>query len=125
MTLSDPLLFRVERPDSLPSSLADAVGVALGSARVRPGERVGVLWETYGLVSHPEPFRVTLTVTREGETLLAAGRMLDPVARIAQGAGDILRGVVVVFEQQNLTAIASFHAPHRSYRRDPATFKPS
>lgn len=68
--LSDPLLFRVERPDSLPSSLADAVGLALGSPRVRAGERVGVFWETYGLVTHPEPFRVTLTVTRESKGLL-------------------------------------------------------
>jgi hypothetical protein len=70
VALSDPLLFRVERPDSLPLSLGDAVGLALGSPRLSPGERVGVFWETYGLASHPEPFRVTLTVAREGEGLL-------------------------------------------------------
>jgi len=70
VTLSDPLLFRVERPDSLPSSLPEAVGAALGSAGVDPGERVGVFWETYGLASHPEPFRVTLTLTRESASFL-------------------------------------------------------
>ena len=70
VALSDPLLFRVEQPDSLPLSLGDAVGLALGSPQLSPGERVGVFWETYGLAAHPQPFRVTLTGRREGASLL-------------------------------------------------------
>lgn len=48
---SDLLLLR--EPEPLPDSLAAAVAAARGSVRVRPGERLGVYWEIYGLESAP------------------------------------------------------------------------
>lgn len=47
--------------DSLPESRADAIALARGSLKVRPGERVGVYWELYGLALRlPEPLEVSL-----------------------------------------------------------------
>jgi hypothetical protein len=47
LALSDLLLLR--DADALPDSLADAAALARGSDRVRPGERLAVYWEIYGL----------------------------------------------------------------------------
>jgi hypothetical protein len=70
IALSDPLLFNVEQPDSLPQSLPDVVASTLGTARVIQGGRVGVFWETYGLADRREGFRTTLTLTRTGKSFL-------------------------------------------------------
>lgn len=47
ISLSDLLLLRGDT--ELPESLEEAVPLARGSARVVPGERIGIYWETYGI----------------------------------------------------------------------------
>lgn len=47
ISLSDLLLLRSDT--ELPDSLAAAVPLARGSARVRPGEQLGIYWEAYGV----------------------------------------------------------------------------
>lgn len=70
VTLSDPLLLRSTPDDSLYPTLADVLPLVRPAARARPGERVGVFWETYGLQGVTHPFRVALTVTRVGRSWL-------------------------------------------------------
>ena len=68
VAVSDPLMLRVSREDSLPQSLPDALPLVRPATRARRGERVGVFWETYGLEHSAAPFRVTLAVTRRGRS---------------------------------------------------------
>jgi hypothetical protein len=66
--ISDLLLFHPQ--DSLPDSLAVAARDALGSLRVRSGERVGVYWEVYGLGGRDDQLSITVTLVREGKSWL-------------------------------------------------------
>jgi hypothetical protein len=59
LALSDLLLLRAPAP--LPDSLAAAIAEARGSTRVRPGEELGVYWETYG-VAGDQPVPLTLSL---------------------------------------------------------------
>jgi hypothetical protein len=67
VTLSDPLLLTRAPDDSLRPSLADVLPLARSTGRVRPGERVWVFWETYGL-EDPGPVRITLSVAHAGRS---------------------------------------------------------
>lgn len=57
--VSDLLL--LSTPDELPDSLPAAMSRVRGSTRVRPGERIGVYWEVYGLESE-RPQSVTMSL---------------------------------------------------------------
>jgi hypothetical protein len=74
LAVSDLLLLR--EPEPLPDSLAPAVENARASVRVRPGERVGVYWELYGLsADRPEPLSMSLRLLEErGGWLRRLGR---------------------------------------------------
>jgi hypothetical protein len=78
LSLSDLLLF-VPTADSLPETRDGATALARGSTRVKPGERIGVYWELYGLV----PYRI--------ETLRVSLRLVEADAgwlrRLAQRVG--------------------------------------
>lgn len=63
VSLSDVLL--LGDPDPLPATLDEAVPRARGSTRVRPGERVGLFWEVYGLPAQADTVAFSLQVTRE------------------------------------------------------------
>lgn len=52
------------RPDSLPRSLEDAVSVALGSTRVRAGERLGLFWEVYRVPAGTQTLSISVEVER-------------------------------------------------------------
>lgn len=68
LALSDLLL--LERADRLPDSLAAAVPLARHLERVRPGERLGVYWEVFGLGPGAEELSVSLTLAGEGASWL-------------------------------------------------------
>lgn len=70
VTLSDPLLLRGAPGDSLHPTLADVLPLVRPVAQARRGERVPVFWETYGLGRSAQGYRVTLTVTRAGQSWL-------------------------------------------------------
>jgi hypothetical protein len=70
VAISDPLLLRATRGDSVHPSLADVLPLARPVAQARRGERVPVFWETYGLQRFPQSFRVTLTVTQGEQSWL-------------------------------------------------------
>jgi hypothetical protein len=74
LAVSDLLLLR--EPEPLPDSLAPAVENARASVRVRPGERVGVYWELYGLsADRPESLSMSLRLLEErGGWLRRLGR---------------------------------------------------
>ena len=78
--VSDLLL--LAHPDARPESLEDAARIARGTAEVRPGERVGVFWEMYGLApSDSVMVRVGLVAPRAGW----ARRQLEAIG-VARGA---------------------------------------
>lgn len=68
LALSDLLL--LERADTLPDSLATALPLARPLQRVRPGERLAVYWELYGLGPRTEELAVSLTLAAEGASWL-------------------------------------------------------
>lgn len=70
ITLSDPLLLRTMPADSTHPSLADVLPLVRSTAEVRRGESIIVFWETYGLQTLAQSFRVTLSVTQMGRTWL-------------------------------------------------------
>jgi len=77
LSLSDLLLLR--GGTELPTSLEEAAPLARGSHRVRPGEQLGIYWETYGI----DP--------AETELLTMSLRLLQPrvgwLRRLGQRAG--------------------------------------
>jgi hypothetical protein len=68
LALSDLLL--LEGVDTLPDSLAAAVRLARPLERARPGERLGVYWEVFGLGLPAEELSVSLTLVVEGGSWL-------------------------------------------------------
>jgi hypothetical protein len=86
--LSDILL--LARTDSLPATLEDARGAARGSARVKPGEKLGLFWEVYGLPAQPDTLSVAVSITpvaRPGIARRAAERLglATPAAPVRVG----------------------------------------
>jgi hypothetical protein len=76
MAVSDLLLLR--STESLPDSLAAAVEEARGSDRVRPGEKLGVYWEVYGLSTadaRPLTMSLRLLDRRQGAVRRLAERI--------------------------------------------------
>ncbi|MBA4156527.1 MAG: hypothetical protein H0X65_03505 [Gemmatimonadetes bacterium] len=63
IAVSDLLLISGEEP--LPDVLADAIPRALGSARIPPGERIGVFWEVYGITEGEEEIGVSVNLLDE------------------------------------------------------------
>lgn len=79
--ISDLLL--LETPDQLPDSLPSAAPRARRSTMVRPGERVGVYWEMYGLTARRDD-EITLSlrlVEQEVSWIRGVGRRLGLVDR--------------------------------------------
>jgi hypothetical protein len=68
LAISDLLL--LERPDSLPTILDDAVPLARGSDRARVADRLGVFWEVYGIDAPNDTLAYTVTVTPTNESWL-------------------------------------------------------
>lgn len=70
-------LLVVEPHDPLPRTLAAAAGVARGSTRVKPGERIGIYFELYGLPPATVAATLALSVVprREGWMQRAARRL--------------------------------------------------
>jgi hypothetical protein len=103
--LSDILLLSAE--GGMPVTLDEAIPFARGSDQVRPGERVGLFWEVYGLPKDLDTLQVSVTVARtSGVGLLrgAAQRMglasaLSPVRvqwREAAEGKDVLARALAV-----------------------------
>jgi hypothetical protein len=89
ITLSDILL--LAPADPLPRSLPEVVPAARGSTRLRPGERVGMYWEMYGLPPGTRAIDVSVTLNRDGRNWL--GRTTSPVQlswREEPGEGAVL-----------------------------------
>ncbi len=63
--ISDMLVTAGDAP--LPNSLEPAIAKALGSLRVRAGEKIGVFWEVYGLGPDPESVSLYLALQQVGE----------------------------------------------------------
>jgi hypothetical protein len=63
--LSDILL--LTRGDSLPSSLEEATPLARGTYRVKPGERLGLFWEVYGLASQNDTLALGVSIARTNQ----------------------------------------------------------
>ena len=64
-------LLVTEPASPLPDDLDRAAQLALGSLRVRPGQRLGLYWEIYGIGERPEPLTVWLVAGKLDE----AGRL--------------------------------------------------
>ena len=74
-TVSELLLLDGPLPPS--ATLADAIPRLLGRSWVRPGDRIAIAWELFGLGYRDEPLGYRLTVVPEGEGLLRrAARVL-------------------------------------------------
>jgi hypothetical protein len=84
--VSDLLL--LAHPEARPEDLDEAARIARGSAEVRPGERVGVFWEMYGL---PAGDSVTIRVGLMSPQAGWARRRLEAVG-IARGARPVRMG---------------------------------
>ncbi len=82
VSVSDVLL--LEDGGSLPETLDDAVSRARASDRVRPGERLGLFWEVYGLPARPDTVAVSVSVVprRVGG---AARRAAERVGLVSPG----------------------------------------
>lgn len=65
LAVSDLLVY--DAVGGLPRALQEALPHVRGTTTVRGGERVGVLWETYGLSRDGETVAVTLTIERVGD----------------------------------------------------------
>jgi hypothetical protein len=100
LALSDILLLR--EADPLPDSLADAAPLARGSDRVRPGERLGVYWEVYGLSEE------------EIETLAVSVRLVDRrggwLRRAAERMGVVSESAPIRLRWQEQASSAAFIA---------------
>jgi hypothetical protein len=68
VALSDLLL--LDWADTLPDSPAAAIPLARPRQRARPGERLGLYWEVFGLGPGAEELAVSLTLAREGKSWL-------------------------------------------------------
>jgi len=84
--VSDLLL--LAHPDARPEDLDEAARLARGSTDVRPGERIGVFWEMYGL---PADDSVTVRVGLLGERPGWARRQLESLG-IARGSRPVRLG---------------------------------
>ncbi|HVH14011.1 MAG TPA: hypothetical protein VM759_13205, partial [Longimicrobium sp.] len=84
--VSDLLL--LAHPDARPEDLDEAARIARGSADVRPGERVGVFWEMYGL---PDGDSITVRVGLMAPQAGWARRRLEAIG-LARGARPVRMG---------------------------------
>ena len=84
--VSDLLL--LAHPEARPEHLDEAARIARGSTEVRPGERVGVFWEVYGL---PAGDSVTVRVGLMAPQAGWARRQLQAIG-IARGARPVRMG---------------------------------
>jgi hypothetical protein len=66
LSLSDLLLYAPK--DSTPTRLADAMPLALHTARVSRSQPLGLFWETYGVRPEGESFRVAVLVEPIGQS---------------------------------------------------------
>jgi hypothetical protein len=84
--VSDLLL--LAHPDARPESLDDAARIARGSANLRPGERVAMFWEMYGL---PDGDSVTVRIGLVAPEAGWARRQLEAIG-IARGSRPVRMG---------------------------------
>ncbi|HEX8905282.1 MAG TPA: hypothetical protein VF771_10595, partial [Longimicrobiaceae bacterium] len=94
LSISDVLL--LDRPDARPQSLDQAEPLARGDTRVRPGERVAMYWEVYGLAP-ADSLTTSLALERKAagglRRSLGLGRGIGPVRMRwtdAAGTGAVL-----------------------------------
>jgi hypothetical protein len=96
--VSDLLL--LAHPEARPETLEDAARIARGSARVQPGEQLGVFWEMYGLgAGDSVTVRVALLAPRAGW----ARRQLESLG-VARGARPVRIGWREPVEEGGITA---------------------
>jgi hypothetical protein len=84
--ISDLLL--LAHPEARPEDLDEAARIARGSAEVRPGERVGVFWEMYGLAAGDS---VTVRVGLLSPQAGWARRQLEAIG-VTRGARSVRMG---------------------------------
>lgn len=96
--VSDVLL--LAHPEARPENLDEAARIARGSADVRPGDRVGVFWEMYGL---PAGDSITIRVGMVAPRAGWARRQLEAVG-IARGGRPVRMGWREATKGENVAA---------------------
>jgi hypothetical protein len=82
LQISQPLLFDAPSRDTLPATLEEVFPLVRPAVRARPGERIGMYWETAGWGDTAVEAQFQLTVARIGEGWLRrAARTLRLVGR--------------------------------------------
>lgn len=65
--LSDILLLEPSREERMPESLGEALSLVRPSITVRSGERIGLLWEYYGMPAGT-PLQIEVALTKQGKS---------------------------------------------------------